>query len=135
MVSKGKEDLQIISSACAVTLLAVLSAAFMLPQQRERLPRACNVLFRILQAGRGCDSGDTGQDEKIPISARPVASYPHACPEVFVFETLPMILYKALEVSDEEGEEGGECMGELAGGQIILPSPAGSFFHNSLNPG
>lgn len=53
-----------------------------------------------------------------------------------VFENLPMILYRALEVADEEeGEEEGECAGELAGGQIILPSPAGSFFHNSLNPG
>lgn len=66
VVSKGKEDLQIMSSACAVTPLAALRAAFMLPQQREGLPRGCNVLFRMLQAGSGEDRADTRQKEKCP---------------------------------------------------------------------
>ena len=57
VVSKGKEDLQIMSAACAVTLLAALRAAFMLPQQREGLPRVCNVPFRMLRAGSGGDRG------------------------------------------------------------------------------
>ena len=61
MVSKGKEDLQIMSAACAVTLLAALRAAFMLPQQREGLPRVCNVPFRMLRAGSGGDRADMGR--------------------------------------------------------------------------
>lgn len=66
MVSKGKEDLQIMSSACTVTLLAALRAAFMLPQQRDGLPRVCNVPFRMLQAGSGGDRADTRQKKKCP---------------------------------------------------------------------
>ena len=83
VVSKGKEDLQIISSACAVTLLAALRAAFMLPQQREELPRVCNVPFRILQAGSGWDRADTGQKKKFPLQPAHLL-YPCLCLEVFV---------------------------------------------------
>lgn len=83
VVLKAKEDLQIISSACAVTLLAAHRAAFMLPQQRERLPRVCNVPFRILQAGSCWDSRDTGQMKKIPLGQVHLP-YLCLCPEVFV---------------------------------------------------
>lgn len=135
VVSKGKEDLQIISSACAITLLAVLRAAFMLLQQRERLPRVCNVLFGTLQAGRGWDSRDTRWMKKSPSQPGPLPPT-LACVRKSLFLKIFLILFRALEVSDaEEAEAEGECTGKLAGGQITLLSPAGSFFHNSLNPG
>ena len=66
--SKGKEDLQIISSACAVTLPVVRRAAFVLSQRRERLPRVCNVPLGILRAGSGQDGGDAGHVKKSPRS-------------------------------------------------------------------
>lgn len=90
VVSKGKEDLQIISSACAVTLLAALRAAFMLLQQREELPRVCNVPFRILQAGSGWDRADTRAEEKIPTSAGP-SPLPLPVSGSLCFENLPML--------------------------------------------
>ena len=88
VVSKGKEDLQIMSSACAVTPLAALRAAFMLPQQREGLPRVCNVPFRMLRAGSGGDRADTGR-RKMPTSAG-LAPLTLSCVWQSLFENLPL---------------------------------------------
>ena len=88
VVSKGKEDLQIMSAACAVTLLAALRAAFMLPQQREGLPRVCNVPFRMLRAGSGGDRADMGR-RKMPTSAG-LAPLTLSCVWQSLFENLPV---------------------------------------------
>lgn len=118
MASKGKEDLQIISSACAVTLLAALRAAFMFPQQRRAAKKSAvfgSEFSRLAAAG----AVEAQAEGEIPISAGPSPRTP-ACAQKSLFENLPMILYRSLEVSAKE-EGGRECAGKLAGGQIILP--------------
>lgn len=61
---------------------------FMLPQQREGLPRVCNVPFRMLRAGSGGDRADTGR-RKMPTSAG-LAPLTLSCVWQSLFENLPV---------------------------------------------
>lgn len=96
------------------------------------------VMFRSASSGLARrDSGrDTGQMRK---NTAPLSQIRILSPSLVsrsCFETLPLVLYRFRASARPGGEGGGEggARASLAGGQIILPRPAGSCFHKSLNP-